>query len=456
MEQRCFCRDRVGRVKLRHMISLGIFVTQLACTSEGQILGPHPNDGIGGASGGGMNPNSGGGSTGSGGAGGAEGGDNGGAVSGGAASGGAGGETTEEPGPSGTKVWIATGDQHSCAVVDGSLYCWGNNAEGALGLGDVSGRLNPTRVGSQTGWTIVSCGRSHSCGLLDGSVYCWGSGSNGQLGLDAFSSVLEPQEVAFSAPAIALTTGYEHSCAILADQRLYCWGSNSEGQLGQDDPFPGAGVDSPTPLEVSPGEPWSSVSGGQGHTCAIRASGTLFCWGRNTLGMLGLGNGSVGQIRIPQQVGTGTNWLEVAAGQGHTCGVQEDGALYCWGANNDNQLMMPASDPIFSPALVTELSTVKNVALNTFHTCAVLNNGQASCSGRNTEGALGNGRNESNALMASPVPDTEWSQIAAGRFHTCGVRNGKILCSGGNADGELGVGDSVRRNAFTQTMYHED
>ncbi len=434
-------------MKLRQMISLCTLVTQLACTSEGQILSPDRGEGIGGASGGRSNSTSSGGSASSGGAGGAN---------GGAVHGGAGGETAEELGPSGTQLWVATGDQHSCAVVDGNLYCWGNNAEGALGLGDVSGRLGPTRVGAETQWNVVSCGRSHSCGLLDGSVYCWGSGSSGQLGLNGFSSVLEPEEVALPTRATALSTGHEHSCAILADQRLYCWGSNSEGQLGQDDPFPGAGVDSPIPLEVSPGETWSRVSVGQGHTCAIRASGTLFCWGRNSLGMLGLGEGAPGQIRVPQQVGSATNWREVAAGQSHTCGVQEDGTLYCWGANDDNQLMSPASDPILSPALVAGLSPVKNLALNTFHTCAILNNGQARCSGRNTEGAVGNGRNEAEVLMASPVPDTQWSQMAAGRFHTCGVRNGTILCSGGNSAGELGVGDSARRNVFTQTVYRAD
>src|SRR5690606_11371452 len=138
-----------------------------------------------------------------------------------------------------------------------------------------------TRVGSQSGWTSVGSGDGFSCGILSGSVYCWGRGSSGQLGTGQFSQSAEPAPATLPASATTLGVGHGHACAILDDGRLYCWGQNTEGQLAQSDPWTGPGVNSAVPLVVAPSMSWSMVAAGQGHTCAIRTDGSLWCWGRN-------------------------------------------------------------------------------------------------------------------------------------------------------------------------------
>lgn len=355
-------------------------------------------------------------------------------------------------GPSGTEVRVEGGDVHTCAVVDGTLYCWGDNQNGALGLGDFESRAVPTRVGTESDWGLVGSGAALTCALRVGIVYCWGAGSSGQLGNGEFSGSLSPQEVSLPAPARDLSVGHDHVCAILTDGRLFCWGNNTEGQLAQNDPFTGPGINSPVPLQVGTGADWGSVSCGQGHTCAIRTDGSLWCWGRNSLSELGLGEGAPGQIRVPQVVGADTDWEMVAVGQSHTCGIRGDD-VYCWGANGHSQSGIVGQDPIHEPTQLVGHSGVVEVGVDTFHSCARTQDGGLSCWGRNIEGQLGDGTLEAEPLGTTAVPPDGWDQISVARFHTCGIRGGVILCTGENRDGRLGTGDMQRRSQYTETVF---
>jgi alpha-tubulin suppressor-like RCC1 family protein len=232
---------------------------------------------------------------------------------------------------------------------------------------------------------------------------------------------------------------------------LWCWGNNAEGQLAQDDPFTGPGVNSAVPVQVTTPASWSYVSGGQGHTCAVTTASELYCWGRNSRGELGLGEAAAGQLRIPFRVGSAANWAEVYAGQNHTCGLSAAGEGYCWGENVFGQSFGDIPDPIYEPKLLTEISDVNELTVDTFHTCARFGGDEIQCFGRNVEGQLGDGT-KLDAPFGSPasVP-SDWTQISAGRFHTCGVRSSGLWCVGQNNEGRLGVGDALERLDFTQT-----
>lgn len=360
-------------------------------------------------------------------------------------------------GPTGTQVSVAAGDGHSCAVFDGALYCFGDNQNGALGLGDFASQATPTRVGSASDWSLIGSGDGFSCGVRSGGVWCWGRGSSGQLGTGQFASSTVPLAVNFDAFAgslevEALDVGHQHACAISVDGALFCWGQNSEGQLAQADPWPDPGVNSSVPVRVGAGETWSKVACGQGHTCAIRADSSLWCWGRNSGGELGLGSEAEGQLREPARVGAEVDWEDVSAGQNHTCGVRA-GVLYCWGNNESGQLGLDVDSFTPVPTLVPGLSAVRSVSVDTFHSCVIGVEGDLFCVGRNIEGQLGDGTIDAKSVPTAALPADDWDQVSVGRFHTCGVRGGAVRCTGENAQGRLGVGDNERRREFTPTLY---
>lgn len=129
--------------------------------------------------------------------------------------------------------------------------------------------------------------------------------------------------------------GYLHSCVVKTNGTLWCWGYNWVGELGLGTTST-SGV--PTPSQVTAlGSGVAQVNGGNHHTCARKTDGTIWCWGDNTYGQLG--DGTTTQRTSPVKVASlGTNNAEVVAGGDHTCARKTDNSLYCWGSNNVGQL----------------------------------------------------------------------------------------------------------------------
>ncbi|HEY2407453.1 MAG TPA: hypothetical protein VGI10_15690 [Polyangiaceae bacterium] len=356
--------------------------------------------------------------------------------------------TDSSPPDSGTnapRVQVDAGRAHSCAVIDGALYCWGANDSGQLGLADQNARLVATQVGVDRDWAEVVAADSHSCARrLDGSVWCFGANDRGQLGVSG-GATATPTHVALPAPATALSSEYEFTCAILGG-RLYCWGENDEGQLAQNDSYPG--VDQFAPVPVGTFADWSAVSVGQGHACGIRAPGTLWCWGRNTDGELAQGAGAAEQIRSPVQVGSDSDFVSVAAGQSGTCAIRRGGALFCAGANTEGSLGTGDTNPRDTLTAIG-VGSEQSVSIDQFHACAIDGAGSLSCWGRNIEGQLGVGDLTDRSTPAL-VAGGPFQGVSVGRFFTCAVdTSGAISCTGANDAGGLGVGDAIRRSSFT-------
>src|SRR5690606_31582690 len=194
------------------------------------------------------------------------------------------------------------------------------------------------------------------------------------------------------------------------------------------------------------------VAAGQGHTCAIRMDGSLWCWGRNSRRELGQGPDQSDQTREPGVVGDQNDWVSVSAGQNHTCGIRAE-ELYCWGDNSHNQPGFGGPDVAAAPALVPGVPSVRSVSVDTFHTCAIDAARVLRCWGRNIEGQLGDGTVDLRVQPTEALPQGNWDAISAGRFHTCGVRSGAILCTGDNAPGRLGTGDTERSQEFSPTYF---
>ena len=138
----------------------------------------------------------------------------------------------------------------------------------------------------------------------------------------------------------SVTAGWGHTCAVRTNGRAYCWGSASSGQLGN-------GVSASyrylprwyRPVEVAGrATNWASVAAGDRHTCALKTNGRLYCWGSDSKGQLGDGRPMTDRARPMQVYGGFSNWASVAGGERHTCAVKTTGRLYCWGANHGGQL----------------------------------------------------------------------------------------------------------------------
>jgi alpha-tubulin suppressor-like RCC1 family protein len=277
-------------------------------------------------------------------------------------------------------------------------------------------------------------------------VFCFGANEIGQLGNDAVAqSSASPVPVALAAAAAHVVSEANHVCVITQNAALYCWGENLEGEIGQG----AALVSQLPPSPVGTDQDWIAVDTGQGHTCGLRGAGDLYCWGRNSDSELGLGDGVPLQIRIPTQVGAAT-YSAVQAGQNHSCAIQADGALYCWGQNDFGNLGTGDRLSRTSPTQIGDKLDWVALSLDTFHSCAIDAAEHLFCWGRNQEGQLGLGDTD-DRLNPSQVPGEGFSHIAVGRFHTCALKgDDSVWCTGANDSGQLGLGDTERRSAFTE------
>jgi alpha-tubulin suppressor-like RCC1 family protein len=140
----------------------------------------------------------------------------------------------------------------------------------------------------------------------------------------------------------AVAAGRYHTIALRTDDTLWAWGSNFSGELGN-----GSDRNAHTnrPTRVDGNATWKSISAGFYHSVAIRSDGTLWTWGENFFGQLGLGlptGYSDGNwTNRPVQVGTDANWQSVAAGERHSLAIRNDGMIWAWGDRSLGQTALP-------------------------------------------------------------------------------------------------------------------
>ncbi len=233
-------------------------------------------------------------------------------------------------------VDIAAGNWHNIALSsDGTVWSWGYNAYGQLGNASSGTDIDtPVQVTCLSNVIAIAAGRSHSIALKsDGSVWCWGWNSNGQLGhgsIGTDSSV--PVQVSGLTDVTAVVGGGRHTLGV-ENNEVWCWGSNSSGQLGDGN----LGIDRITPMVVSGQSDITAIAGGASHTFARKNDGTVYSWGSNGNGQLGDGN-SPTDSDTPVQVSGLTNVTAVTGGGGHSMAVKSDGSVWCWGFNYNRQL----------------------------------------------------------------------------------------------------------------------
>ena len=185
---------------------------------------------------------------------------------------------------------ISLGDIHTCGIRNGELFCWGGNYHGELGVGIGSNRTIPTHVGNENDWQHISLGDIHTCGIRNGELLCWGNNYYGKLGDGTNVDKDIPVRIGGKINWTHVSLGYHHTCGI-HNGELFCWGKNDYGQLGDGTnaaDYNDRSTDKKIPTRVGNETDWTHISLGREHTCGIRNNGQLFCWGRSAHGQLGI------------------------------------------------------------------------------------------------------------------------------------------------------------------------
>jgi alpha-tubulin suppressor-like RCC1 family protein len=235
---------------------------------------------------------------------------------------------------------------------------------------------------------------------------------------------------------VSVSSSSASTCAVRAGGSVVCWGSNWLGGLGNGTTYDSV-IPQPTDLDGAASE----VTVGEGHACALMVDATLRCWGSNWSGQVG--NLDSGPVLTPVSVPGVDHVVSVGAGGYHTCAVRDDGTAWCWGYGGSGQLGQPERwDPV-PPTQVPGITTAVQVAAGDYHTCVLLEDGTVSCFGAFGGGEFGY------TEYYEPTPIEGFSNavaLAGGGDFACGlVASGRVKCFGGNWIGQLGDGTDVAR-----------
>lgn len=281
----------------------------------------------------------------------------------------------------------------------------------------------------------IGTGEAHSCAVMTtGQVQCWGLNDQGQLGDSTLTDASSPVTVSNLADATQIAVAGKHSCALTSSGAVFCWGDNSAGQLGDNSQLQRS---TPTPVSGSL-ETVVQISAGREHTCALEEDGDIWCWGENDDGRLG--DDTKTPSTTPVQVANITGARHISAGGSNTCAVVADSIVQCWGGNFFGQLADGTTTDRDVPVAIPDLSAIVEVHAGGGFMCATLPISGARCWGLNPRGQLGNG-SSSDATTPDDVQnlDVRVLTLDAGGAHTCAVIEGNTArCWGSNTWGELG------------------
>lgn len=291
-------------------------------------------------------------------------------------------------------------------------------------------------------WNELSAGEEFTIGIANnGTLWGWGLNSSGQLGdgttIDKWQNL---NQSSTETTWIAIATGFQHSLGIKSNGTLWAWGNPSFGKLGLG---PNLNLVT-TPTQVGTDTNWTQVAAGNNTSFAIKSDGTLWGWGNNEQGQIG--DGTYENRNVPTQIGSATNWVKVKSGTNHTLGLKSNTVLFAWGSDNTGQLGIGASNN-FSPTPIEIGSDFIDISCGINASIGIKSNGTLWSWGANSYGQLGLGTNTTQQVPTQVGTETTWSKIDAGTEHMLALKTDNTLWAWGrNHRGQVG------NNSFTSVL----
>lgn len=354
--------------------------------------------------------------------------------------------------------------------VDGSVWCFGLNTSGQLGLGDTANRMILTKISYFTDYDIKIAKIIPCEAYLDGTTggvtlfltttgMVYGTGYNAENILDATGvSKSTPVQIAnlSNIVDVQLSAYPSHAAAITNTGNLYMWGKNNTGQLGFGDVNPRS-----TPTLSSIKDVVSiSLSSAQnvgGYTLVLLKSGVVLAAGINSTGQLGVGDvNQRNSFTLIKGFGASEKVRSILAHNGNngtSLAITTSGNLYMWGRNNIGQLGVGDTNQRNSPVMPTgafqgNVTSAKIVGVQDSITTYVYSESKNNiyASGNNESGQLSQGSTAASSIFFAmygingtildyQAHGATTNQINLSILYT----DGRVGCCGYNANGETGT-----------------
>lgn len=353
-------------------------------------------------------------------------------------------------------VQVSAAPNHTCARLgSGSVWCWGRNETGQLGVGDFSDSPVPRAVvdledavdisagGSPFGgWTGTTCAARESS-----EVWCWGRNDRGQVGDGTTDIRNRPTRVAGLSGAISVDTGGAYACAGLSPApRMLCWGERP-GTAGMTIDLPPAAI----PGWPSSAAPATQIEASLTHACLV-SDGVVYCWGENTQGQLG--DGTTDSRAFASPVLGLDDVVQIAVNPGTTCARQSTGQVWCWGKEDFLGLGRTTTSAEPNPQRLPMVTAATGLfgGSHAFATCVTDTAGAIACWGVDL---IEFARLGMPVMAPEPVTiagTSDVTSVSVASHHACALTTDGISCWGGNASGQLGDGTTDTRLSPTHVV----
>jgi alpha-tubulin suppressor-like RCC1 family protein len=339
-------------------------------------------------------------------------------------------------------VSISAGSFQSFKIQNGTLWDWGWNGYGQLGIGNTTDKYSPTRVNNSNNWRKVVSGSAQTIALkTDNTLWGWGNWYT------TYADQTLPAQIGTGNNWRDIAVGLNHNLALKSDGTLWAWGSNAYGQLGTGN----TNFQYDIPIQIGTANDWAFIATGfSNYSLALKTNGTLWAWGDNTYGQLGIGNTT--QQNNPVQVGTDNNWQFIEVSYHNALALKTDGTLWTWGDNTYGQLGIGNTVQQNSPVQIGTGNNWVQIKVGRNHSLALKTDGTLWSWGDNMRCQLGIGNSTQQNIPVQVGNDNDWNTLSAGYYHNLAVKNdGTLWAWGDNGYGELGLGN-VTANQCTPTQ----
>ena len=359
---------------------------------------------------------------------------------------------------------VSVGNDYTLAIkTDGTLWSWGRNEAGTLGDGTTIDKYTITQIGTDNNWQSISAGSNTSYGIkTNGTLWAWGNGGLGELGngglvfgdlgFNDANFSYTPIQIGTESNWQTINAGTGHVIALKTNGTLWAWGYNAYGQVGDGTGNGGILNIKKNPTQIGIDNDWQYIDCAFRSSLAVKSNGTLWAWGGNDYGQLGVGDNV--DRNVPTQVGTSSDWQSLSSNGIATVAIKNNGTLWSWGSNQ-----------YFSLG-TGQFSTNTNIPIqvgNATNWQSVSSGGQIK--GLKTDGSLwgwgtgfygfGDGSNISKYIPTQIGTETDWSFISGqGGAHTAIIKTNNTLWNWGwNFNGQLANGTNTGNSTSnTQTF----